>query len=131
MAGGSDENGETIGHCSRADHGGGHCCALGGTMVSGESDVVAGPNKQSQEAELSALFTRHREQLRRMVQLRLDRCLRARVDASDVLQEAFLEASLRYDEYRRAPSMSPMLWLRFVVGQRLLLLHRKHLGVKA
>jgi RNA polymerase sigma-70 factor, ECF subfamily len=100
-------------------------------MASGESDVVTGPNKQSQEAELSALFARHREQLRRMVQLRLDRRLQARVDASDVLQEAFLEASLRYDEYRRASSMPPFLWLRFIVGQRLMLLHRKHLGVKA
>lgn len=100
-------------------------------MSSGESGIEAPANDPSPETELSDLFARHRERLRRMVQLRLDRRLQARVDGSDVLQEAFLEASLRYDEYRRASSMPPFLWLRFIVGQRLMLLHRKHLGVKA
>jgi RNA polymerase sigma-70 factor (ECF subfamily) len=100
-------------------------------MASGEPGIEAPSNDPSPEPELSDLFARHRERLRRMVQLRLDRRLQARVDGSDVLQEAFLEASLRYDEYRRASSMPPFLWLRFIVGQRLILLHRKHLGVKA
>jgi RNA polymerase sigma-70 factor (ECF subfamily) len=100
-------------------------------MASGESDVDVRSNQPSQEVALSDLFARHHEQLRRIVQLRLDRRLQARVAASDVLQEAFMEASLRYDEYRRASSMSPFLWLRFIVGQRLMLVHRKHLGVKA
>jgi RNA polymerase sigma-70 factor (ECF subfamily) len=101
-------------------------------MAAGESvDGAARSNQPSQDAELSDLIARHHEQLRRMVQLRLDRRLQARVAASDVLQEAFLEAALRYDEYRRGSSMSPLLWLRFIVGQRLLLLHRKHMGVKA
>ena len=38
-------------------------------------------------------FGRHRDRLRRMVALRLDRRLQGRVDPSDVLQEAYLDAS--------------------------------------
>ena len=40
---------------------------------------------------LNALFARHRPRLRRMVDLRLDRRLQARIDASDVIQEAYVE----------------------------------------
>jgi len=43
---------------------------------------------------------RHRGRLRRMVVLRLDRRLRGRVDPSDVVQEAFVEAIRRREEYR-------------------------------
>ena len=42
---------------------------------------------------LAALFEQHRERLRRMVELRLDQRLRARLDASDVVQEAFLDVA--------------------------------------
>jgi len=81
--------------------------------------------------ELTELFERHRSRLRLMVHLRLDRRVQARVDGSDVLQEAFLEAAERYERYRSNPTMPPFLWLRFLVGQRLLQMHRTHLGVKA
>jgi RNA polymerase sigma-70 factor (ECF subfamily) len=53
-------------------------------------------------AALNELFAQHRTRLRRMVQLRLDRRLQARIDASDVIQEAYLEAVNRLDEYLRA-----------------------------
>jgi RNA polymerase sigma-70 factor (ECF subfamily) len=65
-----------------------------------------------------------------MVKLRLDRRLRGRVDASDVLQEAFMEAAERIEQYLREPTMPPFLWLRFITGQRLLRIHRQHLGVQ-
>jgi RNA polymerase sigma-70 factor (ECF subfamily) len=83
------------------------------------------------DQQLNELFDSYRERLRLMVHLRLDRQLQARVDASDVLQEAFLEAAQRYDRYQANPTMPPYMWLRFLVGQRLLLIHRQHLGVKA
>jgi DNA-directed RNA polymerase specialized sigma24 family protein len=41
------------------------------------------------------LFARYRDRLKRMVHLRLSRRLQGRVDDSDVLQEAFLDASRR------------------------------------
>ena len=75
-----------------------------------------------------ALLARHRERLRRMVALRLDRRLQGRIDASDVIQEAYLEASERLADYLRDRSMPFFLWLRFITGQKLLALHRHHLG---
>lgn len=77
------------------------------------------------------LFARHRGRLRLMVALRLDRRVRGRLDASDVLQESYLEASRRLPEYARAPDMPFFLWLRFIVGQKLLEEHRRHLGTRA
>jgi RNA polymerase sigma-70 factor (ECF subfamily) len=77
---------------------------------------------------LTEIFTRHRERLRRMVELRLDRRLQARIDASDVIQDAFLEVAQRLPDYLQAPRLPLFLWLRLVVGERLVTLHRHHLG---
>ena len=80
---------------------------------------------------LVELFGKHRGRLRRMVRLRLDRRLQGRIDPSDVLQEAFLDVHRRQAEYLAAPTMPPFLWLRFLTGQRLLILHRQHLGTQS
>lgn len=79
---------------------------------------------------LNEIFTRHRGRLRRMVEMRMDWRLQARLDASDVIQEAFLEAALRMNDYLREPALPLFLWLRLIVGERLTRLHRQHLGVK-
>ena len=79
---------------------------------------------------LGEFFAAHRERLRRMVQLRLDRRLQGRIDPSDVIQEAFVDAARRLAEYTADPAMPPFLWLRFLTAQRLVTLHRIHLGVK-
>jgi RNA polymerase sigma-70 factor (ECF subfamily) len=78
-----------------------------------------------------ALFDRDRDRLRRMVALRMDRRLQGRVDPSDVIQGADIEAMARFPEYVRQPDMPFFLWLRLIVGQRLTLLHRRHLGAQA
>jgi RNA polymerase sigma-70 factor (ECF subfamily) len=80
---------------------------------------------------LGELLGRHRDRLRRMVALRLDWRLRGRVDPSDVLQEACLDATRRLPEYHQNPTMPFFLWLRFLAGQRLVDEHRKHLGAAA
>jgi RNA polymerase sigma-70 factor (ECF subfamily) len=77
------------------------------------------------------LLEQHRDRLRRLVALRLDRRLRGRVDASDVIQEAYLDAWRRLADYARAPDMPLFLWLRWLVGQRLQEQHRRHLGAQA
>jgi RNA polymerase sigma-70 factor (ECF subfamily) len=79
---------------------------------------------------LADLFARNRNRLRRMVRLRLDCRLQGRVDPSDVLQEAQLDVVRRAGEYANNPSMPPYLWLRYITGQRLLILHRRHLGTQ-
>jgi RNA polymerase sigma-70 factor, ECF subfamily len=82
------------------------------------------------EGALTELFTRHRERLRRMIRLRLDRRLQGRIDSSDILQETYLEVARRAREYLTQPTMSPFLWLRFLTGQTLQALHRHHLKVQ-
>src|SRR5262245_16052015 len=79
-------------------------------------------------AALAELFGRYRKRLRQMVRLRLDRRLQGRVDPSDVLQEAFLDVAEQLPHFLRKPEMSFFLWLRLVTGQRLMRLHRQHLG---
>jgi RNA polymerase sigma-70 factor (ECF subfamily) len=78
-----------------------------------------------------ALLERHRPRLRRMVELRLDPRLQGRLDASDVIQEAYLTASVQLTEYLKQPTIPFYLWLRLVTGQKLVLLHRNHLRTKA
>src|SRR5438094_5178491 len=79
---------------------------------------------------LAELFARHRDRLRQMVRLRLDRRLQGRLDPSDVLQEAFLDFARRAGEFAENPEVSFFLWLRTLTGQRLQMLHRHHLGAK-
>jgi RNA polymerase sigma-70 factor (ECF subfamily) len=78
-------------------------------------------------AAFEELFTRHREQLRHAVALRLDRRLAARVDVSDVVQETYLEAARRLAEYLERSAMPFALWLRWLARERVLTLHRQHL----
>jgi RNA polymerase sigma-70 factor (ECF subfamily) len=77
------------------------------------------------------LLERHRPRLRRMVELRLDPRLQGRLDASDVIQEAYLTASAQVADYLKKPSIPFFLWLRLVTGQKLVELHRHHLRTKA
>jgi RNA polymerase sigma-70 factor (ECF subfamily) len=79
---------------------------------------------------LGELFSRYRERLRRMVQVRLDRRLRGRIDASDVLQEAFVEVARCLDDYLREPALPFFLWPRMIAGRKLRGLHRHHLGTR-
>lgn len=73
----------------------------------------------------------HQERLCRMVAFRLDPRLRARIDAADVVQEAFLEAAAHRQDYLRLePAVPLFLWLRGVVSNKLLELHRHHLGTR-
>src|SRR5207248_575886 len=76
------------------------------------------------------LLARHREPVRRMIGLRLDRGIAARVDASDVVQEVLLEASRRLGDYLRDPAMPFHLWLRHIARDHLIDAHRRHRGAK-
>jgi RNA polymerase sigma-70 factor (ECF subfamily) len=86
--------------------------------------------KTGETAALAALFTHYRARLRKMVLLRLDRRVAQRLDPSDVLQEAYLDLARRFAEYTAAPAVPFYVWLRGLTGQRLIDLHRKHLGTK-
>jgi len=77
---------------------------------------------------MDEIFSRYRDRLKRMVELRLDRRLLARIDASDVIQDSYLQVAQRLEEYLKDPKLPLFLWLRLVVGERLTTLHRHHLG---
>jgi len=85
----------------------------------------------SQPEIMATLFEQHRNRLKKMVRLRMDRRLQTRIDASDVLQDTWLDCERRFPEYAAAPPMPFFHWLRFLTGQRLVDLHRKHLGTAA
>ncbi|MEM9659935.1 MAG: sigma-70 family RNA polymerase sigma factor, partial [Planctomycetota bacterium] len=81
--------------------------------------------------------------LRRMALFRMDQRLVGRVDADDVLQEAYLSASQRlrhFAEEFAAGSHTPRdaegrsvrvnVWLRLIVAQTLIDIHRRHLGAQ-
>lgn len=80
---------------------------------------------------LEEMFEQFRPRLRTLIDLRIDRRIRARIDPSDVIQEAFADAVRRYPAYEQTGDMPPYLWLRFLTLQQLLIAHRKHLSVKA
>jgi RNA polymerase sigma-70 factor (ECF subfamily) len=86
--------------------------------------------ERGDEAALLEFFARYRERLKRMVKLRLDRRLQGRIDPSDVIQEASIDVVRRGREYLANPAMPAFLWLRWITGQRLMILHRRHLGSK-
>src|SRR5262244_3255050 len=100
------------------------------TNNSAETTRLLEQARAGDQEALNALFARHRPRLRRMVDLRLDRRLQARIDASDVIQEAYVEVVTRLNEYVHQPSYPLFLWLRLIVGERLLKLHRQHLGTQ-
>ncbi len=76
------------------------------------------------------LFDELRPRLSRMVHFRLDSRLRGRIDADDVVQEAFLDAAKRLDAFLASQPMSPLVWLRLIVGQTMIDVHRRHLGAQ-
>lgn len=74
------------------------------------------------------LLGRHREALRRMISLRLDRRIQHRVDASDIVQDVLVDADRRLSAYLQDPSIPFHLWLRQMAKDRLIDAHRRHHG---
>jgi RNA polymerase sigma-70 factor (ECF subfamily) len=96
----------------------------------GTTDDLLKRATAGEAAALGALFAHYRDRLRKMVRLRLDARLAGRLDPSDVLQEAYLDVARRFPEYAAAPAVPFYVWLRALTGQRLIDLHRQHLGAK-
>jgi RNA polymerase sigma-70 factor (ECF subfamily) len=80
------------------------------------------------EAAMAELFGQYRDRLGRMVALRMDRRMQGRVDASDVLQDVYVDLAQQLPGYVKAPKLPIFLWMRRLTGQRLSKLHREHLG---
>ncbi|TXI04030.1 MAG: sigma-70 family RNA polymerase sigma factor [Rhizobium sp.] len=85
---------------------------------------------QGKPEAVNRLLERHRTALRKLVQVRLDRKIARRVDASDVVQDVLLEASDRLKEYLADPRMPFHLWLRHLAKDRMIDMHRRHRGAQ-
>lgn len=82
--------------------------------------------KQGDAAAVDRLLARHREPIRRLIDLRLDPAIVQRVDASDVVQDVLLEASKRLKDYLKNPAMPFHLWLRHIAKDHIIDAHRRH-----
>lgn len=82
------------------------------------------------QAALGELFSRFQPRLWRTAHFRLDPRLAGRVDADDVLQESYLNAAKRLQHYLDGPEMPVFLWMRLIVNQTLVDVHRRHLGAQ-
>ncbi|MEQ8851945.1 sigma-70 family RNA polymerase sigma factor [Gimesia sp.] len=86
--------------------------------------------KENPEGVLANEYDRYRDRLWRIVNFRLDHRLLGRVDADDILQEAYLDAATRIEHYLNDPATTFFIWLRTIVGQTLIDVHRRHLGAQ-
>jgi RNA polymerase sigma-70 factor (ECF subfamily) len=91
-----------------------------------DTDELLARSAAGDSAARGELLDRHRTRLKRMVRVRLDRRIAARVDPSDIVQEALLEASTRLDDYLRTRPMPYYPWLRQLAWVRLDKARRRH-----
>ena len=96
----------------------------------GDTDQLLARASNGDKHATERLLQQHRGRVRRMVALRMDGRLSARVDASDVVQDTFLEAARRLPEYLRTRPLPFYPWLRNIAWQQLLNLHQHHVGAQ-
>jgi RNA polymerase sigma-70 factor (ECF subfamily) len=94
--------------------------------VSARIAILLAQAKQGDADAFLELLELHRLRLRRLVSMRMDRRLAARLDPSDVVQDSMARAFARRDAYLAAPSRPFYAWLREIACNRLIDLHRRH-----
>ncbi|MGH7169652.1 MAG: sigma-70 family RNA polymerase sigma factor [Gemmataceae bacterium] len=92
-----------------------------------DTDELLRRAEHGDEHARQAVLVRHRERLKHMIAVHMDRRLAARVDPSDVIQEALLDAARGFDDYLRKRPLPFYPWLRQLAWERLIELHRRHL----
>lgn len=99
-------------------------------VVGGDAELQANEKFRMTKELLTREFSLHRERLWRTVHTRMDSRLYGRVDPDDVLQEAYLDAMKRVNHFAEELTYTPFVWLRLIVGQTLINVHRRHIGAK-
>jgi RNA polymerase sigma-70 factor (ECF subfamily) len=95
-----------------------------------ETGQLLSAAKQGDAAAIDRLLDKHRDSLGRMVRARLFGGVARRVDASDVVQDALVEANRRLAEYLRKPRVPFHAWLRGLARDRLMDAFRRELAEK-
>ena len=124
-----DESGTPAGEAA------GHLGAAPGNESRGLPEFTIEPEllerlENDGEGTLADAFATNRERFWYLVTFRMDQRIAARVDADDVLQESFVAATKRLHHYLRQPDFSLFVWLRMIVSQTLIDVHRRHLGTE-
>jgi RNA polymerase sigma-70 factor, ECF subfamily len=96
-----------------------------------ESNVLLQQAAAGDQAAAERLLEMHRDRLRAMIALRLDRRLSARVDPSDVLQETMIQAHQKLPDYLRTQPIPFYPWLRRIAWENIVHLHRQHILAQA
>jgi len=79
---------------------------------------------------LGRLLEQYRSYLRLLAGLRLDRRLAGKVDASDIVQETFLEAARDFGQFRGTQEVKLVAWLRRILAANLADLVRRYSGAQ-
>lgn len=82
--------------------------------------------KAGDDDAVNRLIDRHRDGVKRLVQMRLDQKIQRRVDVSDVVQDVMVEAHRRLNDYLAGPVMPFHLWVRQIAKDRIIDAHRRH-----
>ena len=90
------------------------------------TEVLLQSVRQGDEDAVNKLLDRHRNGIRRLVEMRLDRKVQRRVDVSDVVQDVMVEASGRLEKYLDDPVMAFHLWLRQIAWDHIIDTYRRH-----
>jgi RNA polymerase sigma-70 factor (ECF subfamily) len=101
-------------------------------MSSTESEIedLLDRAAQGDHAAREQLLGCFHKRLRQMVAVHLDCRIAARVDPSDVVQEAMTDAARKLDDYLRERPLPFYPWLRRLAWERLVKLHQHHLRTK-
>lgn len=95
-----------------------------------ETEHLVQQARQGDRRAVECLLQRYRTRLKQMVRLRMDPRVSARVDPSDVIQDALASASQRLDEYLRTQPIPFYPWLRRIAWQKLVHAHERHLDAQ-
>ncbi len=79
---------------------------------------------------LASLFSTYHGRLEKIIRFRLDPRIRSRIDAVDVLQEAYLETSDRLQSFLESTDVSFFVWLRQQTLQTLVDVQRRQFRQK-
>ena len=95
-----------------------------------ETGQLLNAARRGDAAAVDRLLDRHRESLRRMIAARVYGGMARRVDASDIVQDALVEANRRLADYLREPRLPFHAWLRGLARDRLVDTFRRELAAK-
>ncbi len=96
------------------------------TNVEANNESPKPCHEEQVRQELDKMFQEYHDRLLRMIEIRLRPEIRNQIDSNDILQETFMEAYRQMNGRISEPKGSPLVWLRLIVGQQLIMFHRRY-----